>query len=238
MTPPTPRESLRVAVASDQSLIAEAVRMALTSRGHDAVVIRWPGDAVPHPRAAPRPRSLDAGLLLSDLDRWSRVRAAEMVLGRIKVPWLALTTAPRGPAWGAVLEAGARLVLPSTTRLDRIVDVLVEVVQGRAATTPDERADLLAQWRRRRDRRDQIADRLARLTPREHEVLRLLYLGESVTHIAAMLEVAPTTVRSQVKSILRKMDVNSQLSAVVAYRDASDVFGSSAPDGPGTVAAP
>nr|WP_246322030.1 helix-turn-helix transcriptional regulator [Nocardioides panzhihuensis] len=55
------------------------------------------------------------------------------------------------------------------------------------------------------------------LTVREHEVLELLYDGVTVAEIAARFGVAQATVRSQVKAILRKFEVGSQLAAVAAY---------------------
>jgi len=224
-TPPAP-ERLRVLVASDQALIADAVRAALASRGHEALVVRWPGDIrVPAVRRrSPKVPLTEVGLLLSDLDRWSRIRAATLVVEQIRVPWVALTTSPRGPAWGGVLAAGARVVLPGTTRLDNISELLLSVVHGEIVTPDDERTELEAAWGEMRARHDEVAERVARLTPREREVLRLMYGGSSVAAIAEMLEVAPATVRSQVKSVLRKLDVNNQLAAVAAFDDVLDVF--------------
>jgi RNA polymerase sigma factor (sigma-70 family) len=224
-TSPAP-ERLRVLVASDQALIADAVRAALASRGHDALVIRWPGDArLPGPRrAVASPAAVEVGLLLSDLDRWSRIRAATLIVERINVPWVALTASPRGPAWGGLLAAGARVVLPGTTRLDSISELLLSVVRNEIGTPEDERLELEEAWREMRARHDEVAERLSRLTPREREVLRLMYAGQSVARIAEMLEVAPATVRSQVKSVLRKLDVNTQLAAVAAFDDVLDLF--------------
>ena len=58
----------------------------------------------------------------------------------------------------------------------------------------------------------------ALLTPREAQVLQLLHAGQPVRTIADSFAVAEATVRSQVKSLLRKLAVNSQLSAVAALR--------------------
>jgi DNA-binding NarL/FixJ family response regulator len=220
-------ERLRVLVASDQALIAEAVRAALESRGHDVLVVRWPGEARGQRSRRPVPQLPESqvGLLLSDLDRWSRIRAATILVERIRVPWAVLTTAPRGPAWGGLLAAGARVVLPGGTRLDGIGDVLGSVQRGELLTPEEERSELETAWREMRTRHDDVAERLATLTPREGEVLRLMYAGSSVAHIAEMLEVAPATVRSQVKAVLRKLDVNNQLAAVAAFDDVLDVLG-------------
>jgi RNA polymerase sigma factor (sigma-70 family) len=225
MATPAP-ERLRVLVASDQALIADAVRAALSGRGHDALVVRWPGDVrVPRPRQQVRRVALmEVGLLLSDLDRWSRIKAAMLVVERISVPWVALTTSPRGPAWGGVLSAGAKVVLPGSTRLDNISDLLLSVVHQELSASAEERLELETGWEAMRARHDEVAERLSTLTPREREVLRLMYAGSSVASIAEMFEVAPATVRSQVKSVLRKLDVNSQLAAVAAFDDVLDAL--------------
>jgi two-component system nitrate/nitrite response regulator NarL len=224
-TSPAP-ERLRVLVASDQALIADAVRAALASRGHDALVVRWPGE-VRSPsgkRDVRRSARTEVGLLMSDLDRWSRIRAARLVVERIRVPWVALTTAPRGAAWGGLLAAGARLVLPGSTGLDGIGELLSGVVHDDVTTPESERVELESAWREMRARHDDVAERFGRLSPREREVLRLMYAGSSVADIAEMLEVSPATVRSQVKSVLRKLDVNTQLAAVAVFDDVLDVF--------------
>ncbi len=82
------------------------------------------------------------------------------------------------------------------------------------------REDLLAGLRQSR-----VADRARRapfdaLTPRESDVLRGLIAGESAEEIARSQYVALSTVRSHVKSLLRKLGVNSQLAAVALARDA------------------
>ena len=50
-------------------------------------------------------------------------------------------------------------------------------------------------------------------------MLQQLYQGLGVRIIAERGEVTEATVRSQVKAILRKLDVNSQIAAVAAYQE-------------------
>ncbi|HXW80901.1 MAG TPA: helix-turn-helix transcriptional regulator [Acidimicrobiales bacterium] len=58
-----------------------------------------------------------------------------------------------------------------------------------------------------------------RLTPREQEVLSALMRGDTARDICKHSFVAMPTVRSQIRSILTKLGVSSQLAAVVlAYR--------------------
>jgi len=58
-----------------------------------------------------------------------------------------LTGSPRGPSWGALLEAGVELILGEDTRLEEIGDVLVAVAENRVSTPSDERAELTTAWR-------------------------------------------------------------------------------------------
>jgi hypothetical protein len=62
------------------------------------------------------------------------------------MPWLALTSAPRGPAWGALLAAGAELVLPVGIGLESLSELLESVGLRQRGTPADERAELEAAW--------------------------------------------------------------------------------------------
>lgn len=58
------------------------------------------------------------------------------------------------------------------------------------------------------------------LTHRESEVLRFLASGKSCQEIASCLSISLLTARNHIRNILRKLDVHSQLEAVVlAHRD-------------------
>jgi len=208
---------LRVAVASDQSLVLEAVRTALAARDLNVTPLRWAGERVPAPRRAPAARRFDVGLMISDLDKWSRLRGVASLMGSVRVPWVVLTGAVRGPLWGAALEFGARAVISSDTPLRAVQATLRGVLRGETNPTSAEAVVLRAGWQELREQREQLQSRVGSLTPREREVLRLLYAGDSVARISEMFDVSPTTVRSQVKAVLRKLDVNSQLAAVAAF---------------------
>ena len=66
---------------------------------------------------------------------------------------------------------------------------------------------MVAAWRREESEREALRARLSQLTAREFEVLQLLHLGRSVHEIADLHGVARSTVRSQVRAVLRKLDV-------------------------------
>jgi DNA-binding NarL/FixJ family response regulator len=220
--------SYLIAVASQHALVSQSVQTALTGRLFEAVAVRWPG-GVPLPRNPRVSSRYDAGLLLSDLERAARLRAAMLLITHMPTPWLVLTDSPRGPLWGAMYDAGARLVLPSSVSLDELAAMLTQLADGELEVNEAERSELIEAWHRLQAERELLSVRMGSLTPRERDVLGLLHAGETVADIAAILEVSLSTVRSQVKSILRKLEVNSQLAAVADYRTMLDLEQSSGP---------
>jgi DNA-binding NarL/FixJ family response regulator len=119
------------------------------------------------------------------------------------------------------VEAGASGILRKTAGFTEFIDGVHRALAGEDMLGLGERLALLGElqaWRRA----DQ--DRLApftALTPREQAVLARLVLGESAETIAAGCSVSLYTVRSQIKSVLFKLGVSSQLSAVALARRAS-----------------
>lgn len=220
--------ALRVVVASQHALVAESVRAALTERAFDPVVFRWPATSEaeqPWGKRSPRARRVvasrpDVGMLLTDADVADQVLPTQVVLEAMRIPWLVLSAAVRGPVWGAYYASGAALVVPTSTSLESVCGLLADVAADRRSPGgPRGRRELIQSWRSFAEERAELTERLASLTVRERQVLRQLYDGVGVRHIAEESEVAEATVRSQVKAILRKLDVSSQIAAVAAYEE-------------------
>lgn len=211
---------MHVAVTSEHTLVSQSIAAALSREGTRATVVAWPRAraSVPMPRA-PVPPPFDAGLVLSSLDLWSRLRGARSVMTAVATRWVVLTDAPRGPVWGAVLAYGATAVLPPDAPLRTVLAVLAGAARGERRLSADEAQELGEQWARLETAHEQASQQFSTLTPREREVLWHLYQGDSVARTAAMMEVSLSTVRSQVKSVLRKLRVNTQLGAVAAMHD-------------------
>jgi DNA-binding NarL/FixJ family response regulator len=211
-----------VVVTSDQSLIADTVGAALA--GPDLVVtrLRWqqePAVRVPEPRTR---ETAEVGVLLCDLQPLPRLGEAQALVQRVVIPWIVLTGAERGALWGAMLEAGAVAVLSNTCSLEDLRRALDRVRSGEHLLTSGEAVQLRAAWRAVERERRLAVDQVRSLTPRESAVLGLMHAGESVQEIAAAFGVSEATVRSQVRAVLRKLDVNTQLAAVAAYESASE----------------
>ena len=117
------------------------------------------------------------------------------------------------------LELGAVGVLSKATPYERLVQAVVDVADGRSAMSDAERFSLLALARSARHTERELAAPFAELTPRERQVLAALMEGKSCETIADSWFVSLATVRTQIRAVLTKLEVGSQLAAVsLAFR--------------------
>lgn len=116
------------------------------------------------------------------------------------------------------LEAGAAGVLNKGVPAGAVLEGLTKAVSGRQIVTDAERQELITALREERSRRSRRLSRFDQLTPREAEVLRMICDGLSAAEIADESYVSLATVRSQIRSILMKLGVRSQLAAAAEAR--------------------
>jgi DNA-binding NarL/FixJ family response regulator len=113
------------------------------------------------------------------------------------------------------LRAGASGYLLKGINEDSIGDALQRVLAGEATLPGSLVARLVDEFRDREQRRVAVPDgQTARLTGREWDVLELMRKGASTAEISARLFVSPTTVRSHVSAILRKLGVPTREAAI------------------------
>jgi DNA-binding NarL/FixJ family response regulator len=211
-------------VVSSHQLIREAVSGALASRGIDVQAVALPAGAADYHelRRSVSAANGDLGLLVIDVENVVQLRNAAAVMNASELPWIVLTNAYRGPIWGALLAAGACDVLStSSTVNDVAATVRVVAERGARARAADYR-ELIEEWWQVADQARELTMRLERLSAREMEVLSELAHGDPVRSIAQRVGVAEGTVRSQLRSIFRKLGVRSQLQAVAAFRSVND----------------
>src|SRR5690606_6712136 len=106
---------------------------------------------------------------------------------------------------------GARKVMVKTSPLNEILATIRLIGEGRPVMPVEEREALVRHWQEERAAVSELQDRLNRLTAREAEVLGQLMDGQQVRQIAERSVVSEATVRTQVKSILSKLEVTSQI---------------------------
>ncbi len=109
--------------------------------------------------------------------------------------------------------AGAEAVLSKSEPLTDIVETILQVAGGQAVRAT-QRAELAVQLDRLMAEQDERQALFAELSPRERQVLAGLMDGRSPALLAEQNYVSVSTIRAQIKSVLRKLGVTSQLQAV------------------------
>jgi len=210
-------ERVRVLVIDANLLAAEAIVLAL---GQVQFAARFALPvAVDHVRdlAAWKPRL--ALLDIDSVDRATSVGCVEL-LSTKGVP-VAILAGPRnGVVLGQCLAAGAVSVVDKNSQLSELVGTIERVVAGDAVLTEETRQRLTEPYlQEARSRRRRLAP-FDVLTQREKYVLSQLMDGVCADEIAKRNSVSISTVRSQIKAILQKLGVNSQLAVAALARQA------------------
>jgi DNA-binding NarL/FixJ family response regulator len=113
------------------------------------------------------------------------------------------------------VEAGAAGVVHKTARIAEVIGAIRRLEAGEPLLSAAEMVELCRVGRDRRRAREEAATMLAKLTPREMEVLRALAEGLSDKQIAERLYVGDGTVRSHLVNVFAKLEVASRLEAVL-----------------------
>lgn len=206
-----------VLIIDDHALVAESLGLALRAEG--LTVQRctdFTTDAVGGAVEQVKP-----DLVLLDLDLGDGQRGEGLVpaLLRARALVLVLTGTGDAGAIAAALAAGAAGWMSKSQPFAELVATVLAALRGEPVVDPRQRAALIDQWRDQQAQLRDIRERLARLSPREREVLAHLAAGLQADAIAATLFVSMATVRSQIRAILTKLGVTSQLTAVaMAHR--------------------
>jgi DNA-binding NarL/FixJ family response regulator len=114
----------------------------------------------------------------------------------------------------AALRAGAVGHIHKDVEPERFASLVLRAAEGEAIVPQELLSPLLELLRAIPDRGWRPLH--SRLTTREWEIIELLGAGATTQTIAERLTVSSTTVYSHVKSVLRKLGVNSRRDAVIA----------------------
>lgn len=212
-----------VLVVDDHELVGASIVMALAARGTRARHCRLTNTQgiLESAKRFGRP-----GVVLMDLDlgygtAGTRIDEIELIRGFCAGGWrvvvLSAVTDRRRVA--AAFAAGSEGFVAKAAPLESLLDTVSAAAAGRTVMSEAERASWVALHEKAAVASRHNEARLRRLTTREREILGLLAAGERAAVIADEACVALSTVRSQVRSILTKLEVNSQLEAAALLRD-------------------
>ena len=121
---------------------------------------------------------------------------------------------------GACIEAGAQGIAAKSQRLDEIIELVEQAARHEPLMPKWLRAELLEAARRHQQAEHERLAAFTALTRREQEVLGALIEGLAAEQAAEKFYVSVATVRTQIRSILQKLGVSSQLQAVALARQA------------------
>jgi DNA-binding NarL/FixJ family response regulator len=212
-------DTTRLLLVGEHRLLIEALKLALESQGRSSVNVADSHDPAGVLTAVEEQRP---HVVVLDLDSddagWDLSFVARLV--EYETPVVALVGTGDVYFAGQALEAGASCVFHKAGSVERLVELIDDTMDGRNVVSPAAREEFLSALAARRTcDRERFAP-LALLTRREGEVLGLLAAGNTAEEIAAGRVVALTTVRTQIRAILHKLGVRSQLAAVAIARDA------------------
>jgi DNA-binding NarL/FixJ family response regulator len=125
-----------------------------------------------------------------------------------------LTGEQRPEVLADAYRAGATTVLDKGIPFQILVQELRNVIEGRTDSARARREQVMQSARAAAAVRRSALEPFENLTRREQEVLADLMKGLQAVEIADRAYVSLTTIRSQIRSVLLKLGVNSQLAAV------------------------
>ena len=209
----------KVMLVEDHVLVASAVAAVLSARGYE--VEQCPPRSRDGILRAVRQFAPEVIVLDDDL-------GPEVGSGLPLIPTLCetgahvlmLTAGTDRARLAAFVEAGAAGFLSKGEPFGHLVRAIERVSVGEALLSASERDELRAELRRTREEQRRRRAPFEQLTQREQEVLVALIQGSSARAIAEQSFTSIRTVRGHIQSVLDKLEVSSQLSAVVKAREA------------------
>jgi DNA-binding NarL/FixJ family response regulator len=202
---------LRVVIADDQPMMRAGFKAVLEATGSIEVV----AEAATGEEAVAAARRHDPDVVLMDI----RMPDLDGIEATRRLPGhrvLILTTFGLDEYIIEALRAGASGFLLKDAPTQEVVDAVRAVAAGDAVLAPAVTRQLLDQVGRRLPAAvSRAPERLAELTDREQQVLRMLAAGLSNAEISAALVLSEATVKTHVSNLLGKLGLRDRVQAVI-----------------------
>ena len=210
---------MRLVMIEDHELLAQSLQAALRAEEIDVVRI-WSDD---RDHLLLRAQEAAPALLLLDFDLGPDIGTAFGLIDPLRAAGMdvvMLTGVTDKLVLAECVEEGALGIIDKSVSFDALVESIKVVLDGGALMTKHERDELLSRLRVHRAAHAKQMRVFEQLTAREGEVLGSLMRGKSADAIADESVVSVATIRTQIRSILAKLGVNSQLAAVARAQQA------------------
>lgn len=201
----------RVLIVEDHRLVAEGLALGLGAEGFD--VRTSPGD---FGIARVDLNEFEPDIVLLDLGLGQHGTGLDL-LPELVAPGrhvIVLTGETNPAVLGTSFDRGATAVLDKAIPFPDLVEELRAVVTGGTAAAERTRRRIQREKRRLDVERARELAPFAELSPREAAVLGMLMEGRQAADIAEASHVSLATVRTQIRAVLTKLGVSSQLAAV------------------------
>jgi len=208
VTPDAQTRSIRIVIADDHEMVRVAFKGLLENQPDFAIV----GEAADGAQALQCARRLTPDIVLLDLAMPMHsgvgVIAEIAALGKVRV--LVLTAAIERSGVFDVITRGARGVVLKESGPGVLVKAIRAVVAGEMWVGRDVIADLVAYMKSTVPASADPRERF-HLTPREHEIVRLIVEGGTNREIGLRLAISEDTVKHHLRNIFDKLGVSNRL---------------------------
>ena len=207
--------SIRVVLVDDEAMVRVGLRMVLSAEPDiDVVGEASDGAAAVGVVAKTQPDVVLMDIRMPEVDG---IEGARRVLARSpEVKVVVLTTFDEDAYVEAALRSGVRGFLLKVAPPERLIDAVRTVARGGGLLDPTVTLRVIEQFSTTAPVRVASSTRLAALTEREKDVLRLMARGMSNAEIAAELYLGEATVKTHVSGVLAKLGLRDRVQAVVA----------------------
>jgi DNA-binding NarL/FixJ family response regulator len=208
------RRTIKVLIVDDQRTFGEALQVALSREKDMRVVdVVTDGDAAVEAAAEHRP---DVVLMDVAMPGMSGIEATRRIMDADPDAHVLILSGYEDDLLLArAVQAGALGLLQKTEAVVDVARSVRRANKGEHLHKEDEIEGALRRLRHRRDQDSSAEQRLARLTPREVEILQAMARGLPPDAIAHELGMSPHTLRTHTQNIITKLGVHSKLEALV-----------------------
>lgn len=207
-------------IVDDHELVGSSLTLGLRAEGEDArffPVRSWHG-------VLATAETIPPGLVVLDLDlgrdgSGNRIDGVTLIGPLIDMGWRVVVLSGSSDAWriGAALAAGGFVWVPKNAPFPTLLAAIRQARLGRSVMPAGRRERFIQAYQDREREHQDLRAKLDRLSQREREVLAMLAAGQRAQVIAEHFVVSLATVRTQIRAVLSKLEVHSQLAAVGLY---------------------
>lgn len=195
---------MKILIVEDHALVASGLRFGLEAEGHQVATSD----------GTDLEGEVDADIVLLDLNLGGAGSGLDLMPAFEATTVIVLTGETDTDVLAGAYDAGAQAVLDKSIPFPKLLRQMEAIANGETTEADQRRHEIMGRRRTEDAERRRRLEPFADLTGREQAVLAMLTEGLQAAEIADRSYVSISTVRSQIRSILGKLGVSSQLTAV------------------------